>query len=136
MVVQTRSMREAEKGKEDEEEPNNEVEESDKDQPMSEKDNEDNENEAEDYWRIPIHQYLDKGTLPAYVKEARTLESKAEMYILRDGILYRRSFLGPMIRCLSRTAGIRILHDIHSGDAGNHSGRRSLEDKDKIQVYY
>ncbi|XP_026398660.1 uncharacterized protein LOC113294483 [Papaver somniferum] len=97
---------------------------------------EDNEDEAEDYWRIPIHQYLDKGILPADVKEARKLESKAAMYSLRDGILYRRSFLGPLMRCLSRTEGRKILHDIHSGDADNHSERRSLAVKAKMQGYY
>ncbi|XP_026378051.1 uncharacterized protein LOC113272432 [Papaver somniferum] len=97
---------------------------------------EENEDEAEDDLRIPVHQYLNKGTLPADVKEARKLESKAAIYSLRDGILYRRSFLGPMMRCLSRTKGRRILHDIHSGDAGNHSGRRSLAIKAKMQGYY
>ncbi|XP_026383507.1 uncharacterized protein LOC113279008 [Papaver somniferum] len=129
-------MREAEKGKEDEEEPDNEVEGSDKDQPMSDEDNKYIEDEAEDDCRILIHQYLDKGTLPADVKEARNIESKAAMYILRDGILYRRSFLVPLTRCLSRTKGRRILHDIHSGDADNHSGRRSLEVKAKMKGYY
>ncbi|XP_026383838.1 uncharacterized protein LOC113279361 [Papaver somniferum] len=109
MAVQIRSMSEDEKGKEDEEEPDNEVEGSDKDQPMSDKDNEDIEDEAEDDWRIPIHQYLDKGTLPADVKEARKIESKA---------------------------AIRMLHDIHKEDADNHSGRRSLAIKAKMQGYY
>ncbi|XP_026399525.1 uncharacterized protein LOC113295402 [Papaver somniferum] len=47
-------------------------------------------NEAKDDWRIPIHQSLDKGILPTDVKEARKLESKAVMYNLHDGILYRR----------------------------------------------
>ncbi|XP_026398929.1 uncharacterized protein LOC113294767 [Papaver somniferum] len=109
------------------------AEESEKDQSMSDGGNED---EAEDDWRIPIHQYLGKGTLPADIKEARKLESKEAMYNLRDGILYRRSFLGPLMRCLSRTEGRKILHDIHSGDAGNHGGRRSLAVKAKMQGYY
>ncbi|XP_026378736.1 uncharacterized protein LOC113273193 [Papaver somniferum] len=58
------------------------------------------------------------------------------MYSLRDGILYRRSFLGPLLRCLSQTEGRRILPDIHSGDSGNHSGRRSLAVKSKMEGYY
>ncbi|XP_026383689.1 uncharacterized protein LOC113279204 [Papaver somniferum] len=94
--VQTRSMREADKGETNEEikKSDDEAEESDKDQSMS---YESNENEAEDDWRVPIHMYLDKGTLPADVKEARKLESKEAMYNLRDGILYRRSFLGTLM---------------------------------------
>ncbi|XP_026378888.1 uncharacterized protein LOC113273369 [Papaver somniferum] len=135
LAVQTRAMREAEKEKEDEgiEEPDNEADEANEDQSMSDGSNED---EAEDDWRIPIHQYLDKGTLSTDVKEARKLESKASMYILRDGILYRRSFLGPLMRFLSQTEGRRILHDIHSREAGNHSARRSLAIKSKMQGYY
>ncbi|XP_026434081.1 uncharacterized protein LOC113331597 [Papaver somniferum] len=133
LAVQTRAMREAEKEKNFEgiDEPDSEANESDKDQPMSERSDED---EAEDDWSIPILQYLDKGTLPADVKEARKLESKAAMYSLRDGILYRRSFLGPLMRC--QTEGKRILHDIHRGKAGNHSVRRSLVIKAKTQGYY
>ncbi|XP_026459974.1 uncharacterized protein LOC113360718 [Papaver somniferum] len=116
-------MREVEKEKEDErmEDPENDAEESDEGKPMSDENNED---EAEDDWRIPVHQYLDKVTLPADVKEERKLTSKAAMYSLRDGVLYRRSFIGPLMRCLSQTEGRRILHDIHSGEAGNHSGTR------------
>ncbi|XP_026419872.1 uncharacterized protein LOC113315837 [Papaver somniferum] len=135
LAVQTRATREVEKEKEDEgvREPYNEAEESDKDQSMLDGYNKD---ETEDDWRIPIHQYLAKGTLPADVKEARKLELKASMYSLRDGILYMRSFLGPMMRCLSRTEGRKILHDIHNGDASNHSGRRSLAVKAKMKGYY
>ncbi|XP_026459384.1 uncharacterized protein LOC113360048 [Papaver somniferum] len=107
-----------------------EADESEKDQTMSEGRDED---EEEEDWRIPIRQYLDKGTLPADVKESRKLEPKAAMYSLRNGILYKRSFLGPLMRCLSQTEGRRILHDIHSGEAGNHRGRRSLA---KTQGYY
>ncbi|XP_026398947.1 uncharacterized protein LOC113294782 [Papaver somniferum] len=133
-AVQTRSMREADKeANEEMKESDDEDEESDKDQSMFDGGNED---EAKDDWRIPIHQYLDKGTLPADVKEERELESKAAMYNLRAGILYRRSFLVPLMRCLSRTEGRKILQDIHSGDAGNHSGRRSLAVKAKMQGYY
>ncbi|XP_026458703.1 uncharacterized protein LOC113359252 [Papaver somniferum] len=100
-------MREAEKEKEDEgmKEPDSEADEADEDQSMSDGSNED---EAEDDWRIPIHQYLDKGTLPADVKETRKLESKAAMYNIRDGILYRRSFLEPLMRYLSQTEDDKV----------------------------
>ncbi|XP_026459305.1 uncharacterized protein LOC113359964 [Papaver somniferum] len=110
LSVQTRAMRETENEKEYERvEPDNKADESDKDQSMSDESNKD---EAENDWRIPIHQYLDKDTLPADIKEARKMESKAAMYNLLNGMLYRRSFLGPLMRCLSQTEGRRILHDI------------------------
>ncbi|XP_026434771.1 uncharacterized protein LOC113332449 [Papaver somniferum] len=99
------------------------------------------ENEGEDFsneedWRTEIHCYLEEGTLPTKLKQSMKIQSKARRYDLRDGLLYNKSFLGPLLRCLSREEGHRILKDIHYGDAGNHSGMRSLADKAKIQGYY
>ncbi|XP_026397123.1 uncharacterized protein LOC113291849 [Papaver somniferum] len=90
----------------------------------------------EEDWRTEINLYLEEGTLPTDLKQARLIQSKAGRYDLRDGVLYKKSFLGPLLRCLSREEGHRILKDIHYGDAGNHSGMRSLADKAKMQGYY
>nr|QBG82596.1 putative uncharacterized protein [Papaver somniferum] len=98
--------------------------------------NQDEDFSNEDDWRKVIHAFLQEGTLPADHKQARKILSKAGRYDLRDGILYKKSFLGPLLRCLSRKEGHQILKDIHYGDAGNHSGMRSLADKPKIQGYY
>ncbi|XP_026396661.1 uncharacterized protein LOC113291329 [Papaver somniferum] len=133
LAVQTRAMREAEETCQKREESDDEAKESDENKSMTE---EDNGNKAEDDWRTPIHDYLDKGILPADVKESRKIESKATMYSLRDGVLYKSSFLGTLLRFLSRTEGRRILHDIHSGEVGNHGGRRSLAVKAKMEGYY
>ncbi|XP_026450525.1 uncharacterized protein LOC113350598 [Papaver somniferum] len=126
-------MREAEETRQEKKESEEEIKESYEDQSMPE---EDSGNEAEDDWRTPIYDYLDKGILPADVKESRNIESKEAMYSLHNGILYRSSFLRPLSRCLSQIEERRILRDMHSGDAGNHRGRRSLAVKGKMQGYY
>ncbi|XP_026383041.1 uncharacterized protein LOC113278375 [Papaver somniferum] len=90
----------------------------------------------EEDWRAEIHRYIEEGTLPTELKQARKIQSKAGRYDLRDGILYKKSFLGPLLRCLSREEGHRILKDIHYGDAGNHIRMISLADKAKMQGYY
>ncbi|XP_026378969.1 uncharacterized protein LOC113273475 [Papaver somniferum] len=87
----------------------------------------------EEDWRSEIHIFLEEKTLPADLKQARKMPSKAGRYDLREGILYKKSFMGPLLRCFSRSEGHLILKDIHHGDAGNHSGMRSLADKAKTQ---
>ncbi|XP_026458918.1 uncharacterized protein LOC113359515 [Papaver somniferum] len=95
------------------------------------------ENASEDKdWRTEIHLYLEKGEVPRKRLEAHKLKSRATNYELRDGILYRRSFLGPSLRCITRKEGINFLMALHYGDAGNHSGGRSLSYRAKIQGYY
>ncbi|XP_026420481.1 protein NYNRIN-like [Papaver somniferum] len=87
-------------------------------------------------WRTEIHSYLERGEFPKKRLEAHKLKSRATNYELRDGVLYRRSFLGPSLRCLTRKEGIEILKALHYSDAGNHSGGRSLGYRVKIQGYY
>lgn len=94
--------------------------------------NEDGDFSNEEYWRTEIHLYLEEGTLPTDLKIYIKIQSRAGRYDLRDGVLYKKSFLGPLLRCLSREEGHRILKDIHYGDAGNHNGMRSLADKIKM----
>ncbi|XP_026429310.1 uncharacterized protein LOC113325326 [Papaver somniferum] len=94
---------------------------------------EENVSEEKD-WRTEIHSYLEKGELPRKRLEEHKLKTRATNYELRDEVLYRRSFLGPSLRCLTRTEGIEILKALHYGDAGNHSGGRSLVYRAKIQA--
>ncbi|XP_071685589.1 uncharacterized protein [Rutidosis leptorrhynchoides] len=44
-------------------------------------------------WMNPIVDYLKDGTLPADSITARKVRMKAPMYVLRDGVLYKKSFL-------------------------------------------
>ncbi|XP_026451395.1 uncharacterized protein LOC113351667 [Papaver somniferum] len=98
--------------------------------------NEDKYFKNEEDWRTEFHLFLKEGTLPADFKQARKVQSKVGRYNLRDGISCKKSFLGPLLHCLSREEGHRVLKDIYYGDAGNHSGMRSLADKAKMQGYY
>ncbi|XP_026411184.1 uncharacterized protein LOC113306468 [Papaver somniferum] len=69
----------------------------------------------EDDWRTEIHLFLEEGTLPVDLKQDQKIQSKVGRYDLHDGILYKKSFLGPLLCCLSREEGHRILKDIHYG---------------------
>nr|GFD18522.1 reverse transcriptase domain-containing protein [Tanacetum cinerariifolium] len=50
-------------------------------------------------WMTQIADYLKEGVLPGDNKEARKLRLKARQYELMEGVLYKRSFLTPWLRC-------------------------------------
>nr|XP_027067824.1 uncharacterized protein LOC113693491 [Coffea arabica] len=56
---------------------------------------------SEDTWMTPFILFLGQGTLPEDRAEARKIQRKAARYALRDGELYKRSYLGPWLRCVT-----------------------------------
>ncbi|GJX75948.1 reverse transcriptase domain-containing protein [Tanacetum coccineum] len=50
-------------------------------------------------WMTPIRNYLEKGMLSEDPVDARTLMEKIENYTMEDGVLYRKSYLVPLMRC-------------------------------------
>ncbi|GJY67130.1 hypothetical protein Tco_0469368 [Tanacetum coccineum] len=56
--------------------------------------------EAARTWMTPIQEYIEKGILPEDTTEARIIREKARNYVMEDGILYRKSYLGPLLRCI------------------------------------
>ena len=60
-------------------------------------------------WRAELHEYVTNGSTPKNRLEAHKLRSRATNYELRDGILYRKSFNGPSLRCLTKEEGEKVL---------------------------
>ncbi|XP_026442284.1 uncharacterized protein LOC113341713 [Papaver somniferum] len=87
-------------------------------------------------WRKPIHQYLETGELPKGRPEINKIKSKAAAYELQDDVLYKKSYLGPLLRCLSKEEGHSILNELHYGVPGNHSSGRSLATRSKTMGYF
>ena len=52
------------------------------------------------------------------------------------GHLYKRSFIGPYLRCLSHSEALYVLAELHEGVCGNHSGGRFLAHRVHSQGYY
>ncbi|XP_076949864.1 uncharacterized protein LOC143622672 [Bidens hawaiensis] len=75
-------------------------------------------------WMTPIKAYLSSGALPAGKAEARKIKQKALNYQLTDGILYRRSFIGPLLRCVDAEDANYLIREIHEGICGLHAGQR------------
>ncbi|XP_076936982.1 uncharacterized protein LOC143604360 [Bidens hawaiensis] len=74
----------------------------------------------------PIINFLSSGVLPDSKDEARKIRHKALNYQLKDGILYRRSYLGPLLRCVDPQDANYLLQEIHEGICGIHAGPRMV----------
>nr|GEV54200.1 reverse transcriptase domain-containing protein [Tanacetum cinerariifolium] len=73
--------------------------------------------------------YLKEGILPGDEKEARKLRLKARQYELMEGVLYRRSFLTPWLRCVGPVQADYVMREIHERSCSKHAGPRSVVTK-------
>ncbi|GJW73936.1 reverse transcriptase domain-containing protein [Tanacetum coccineum] len=75
-------------------------------------------------------------TLPDDRKEASKLRIKARQYELLEGVLYRRSFLKPWLRCVGPLQADYVIREIHEGSCSMHAGPRSVVAKAMRLGYY
>ncbi|GJR41633.1 reverse transcriptase domain-containing protein [Tanacetum coccineum] len=87
-------------------------------------------------WMTPIIEYLKDGTLPGDRKEASKLRIKARQYELLEGVLYKRSFLKPWLRCVGPLQADYVIREIHEGSCSMHAGPRSVVAKAMRLGYY
>nr|GEY37350.1 reverse transcriptase domain-containing protein [Tanacetum cinerariifolium] len=70
-----------------------------------------------------IADYLKEGVLLGDNKEAKKLRLKARQYELMEGVLYRRSFLTPWLRCVGPLQADYVLRAIHEGPLSEGPGK-------------
>nr|GEY45283.1 reverse transcriptase domain-containing protein [Tanacetum cinerariifolium] len=87
-------------------------------------------------WMTQLVDYLKGGVLPGDKKEARKLRLKARQYELIEGVLYRRSFLRPWLRCVGPLQAEYVMREIHEGSCSMHAGPRSVVAKAIRLGYY
>ncbi|GKF16968.1 reverse transcriptase domain-containing protein, partial [Tanacetum coccineum] len=92
--------------------------------------------EEEDSWMTPIHEYLTNKTLPAERKKARAIKRKSQRFAIINGTLYKKSFLGPWLRCVGPSQANYVLREIHEGSCSMHAGTRSVVAKALRTGYY
>nr|XP_016460374.1 PREDICTED: uncharacterized protein LOC107783861 [Nicotiana tabacum] len=71
-------------------------------------------------------EYLKKGKLPSDPKESRILCAKAARFGLVEGQLFRRSFFGPLARCLGLGETEYAMREVHEGTCRKHAGVESF----------
>ncbi|XP_027183804.1 uncharacterized protein LOC113782091 [Coffea eugenioides] len=87
-------------------------------------------------WMDPLVRYLANGELPSSRVEARRILLKSRGYELSNGVLYKKSYLRPWLRCVTPEEGDYILRELHEGICGNHVGPRVLAKKGMLSGYY
>ena len=50
-------------------------------------------------------------------------------FAIVNGHLYKKGISKPMLKCITEAEGIELLHEVHRGICGSHSGPRALAAK-------
>ncbi|GJT15330.1 reverse transcriptase domain-containing protein [Tanacetum coccineum] len=82
--------------------------------------------EEGDTWMTPIFKYLRDGTLLVEMKKARAVRCKSWRFAKINETLYKKSFLGPWLRCVGLHQANYVLREIHEGSCSMHAGKRSV----------
>ena len=70
------------------------------------------------------------------INERKKIKKQARRYCIYLDKLYRRSFFGPYLRCVTPREATRILVELHEGDCGSQSSGRSLVLRARRVGYY
>ncbi|GJV50412.1 reverse transcriptase domain-containing protein [Tanacetum coccineum] len=92
--------------------------------------------EEGDTWMTPIFKYLTDETLLAEAKKARVVRRKSWQFSIINGTLYKKSFLGPWLRCVGPLQANYVLKEINEGSCSMHAGTRSVMAKALRIGYY
>ncbi|XP_071727687.1 uncharacterized protein [Rutidosis leptorrhynchoides] len=84
----------------------------------------------------PILQYICNDILPSDKREARLVRERAPMYIIQNDILYRKSYCGPMMRCVVPIEAEIIIDEMHNGSCALHSGYKTIAAKIMRMGYF
>ena len=82
------------------------------------------------------HRFYKQGNTPSRTKGRSTDTEHSAGFELREGILYRRSFLQPWLRCVGPLQEDYVLREIHDGSCSMHSGPRSIVARAFRSEYY
>nr|GEX29009.1 reverse transcriptase domain-containing protein [Tanacetum cinerariifolium] len=77
-------------------------------------------------WMTKLVNYLKEGILPGDENEARKLRLKARQYEFIEGILYKRPFLTPWLRCVGPLQAEYVMKEMHEGSCSMHAGPRPV----------
>ncbi|XP_075499061.1 uncharacterized protein LOC142537427 [Primulina tabacum] len=80
-------------------------------------------------WMTPLIEYIVHAKLPIDRVQALKIKKQAPRFTLLNNTLYRRSYLGPLLKCVSESEVEYILREIHEGCCGEHLGGMALSRK-------
>ncbi|XP_075500185.1 uncharacterized protein LOC142538769 [Primulina tabacum] len=83
----------------------------------------------ESSWMTPLIEYMVHAKLPDDKTQAWKIKKQAPRFVLLNDVLYRRSYQGPLLKCLSEDEVEYVLREIHEGCCGEHLGGTVLSRK-------
>ncbi|XP_073290965.1 uncharacterized protein [Primulina huaijiensis] len=83
----------------------------------------------ENSWKTPLIDYMVHGKLPEDWDLALKIKKQAPKFVILNDVLYRRSYQGPLLNCLSENEVEYVLREIHEGCCGEHLGGTALARK-------
>lgn len=86
-------------------------------------------------WMSSLIRYFTSGDTADRAKAAK-LRNRALQYQLNDGVLYRKTYLGPLLRCVDPSEANYLIREIHAGICGIHTGPRAVVAKILNAGYY
>lgn len=87
-------------------------------------------------WRAPICAYLKGRYVTVNRLEEQRLQHRCRGYVIHDGILYKGGVCEPLLRCLSKAEGEKLLKEIHEGLCSSHLTPRVLVAEAFRQGFY
>lgn len=88
-------------------------------------------------WITPIIDYLHHNILADNHIKAKKIIIKVRQYTMVEGMLCRKGFMTPWLRCVGKTCNKKALQETHVGPAGAHEGAMALIGKIiKMRIYY
>ncbi|KAL8128463.1 hypothetical protein V2J09_017618 [Rumex salicifolius] len=87
-------------------------------------------------WCQAINEYLRHEVLPDDTKKKVDVKRRALSFVIDNDILYRRSFDGALLWCLSKDEAQHTISRTHAGICGAHQAGPKLADQVKRLGYY
>ncbi|XP_073298515.1 uncharacterized protein [Primulina huaijiensis] len=72
-------------------------------------------------WMTPLIEYIVRGMLPEDRAQAAKIKRQAPRFVFLNDVLYRRSYQGPLLKCLSENEVEYVLREIHEAILENIS---------------
>jgi hypothetical protein len=89
-----------------------------------------------EHWRTEIVSFLQGNYLSDDEVYNKRMESRTRPYVIIEEELYKHVVCSPLLKCLSRTEGQKLMKEIHAGLCGAHIGSRTLLGKVFRQGFY
>nr|GEX65289.1 reverse transcriptase domain-containing protein [Tanacetum cinerariifolium] len=87
-------------------------------------------------WMTPIINFLERGIWPEDHNKACALQTKISQYVMEERVLFKRSYLMPMLWYVGSLQSNYVNREIHMGACNMHLKARSVVAKTIRQGYY